>query len=303
MLRDFITGTQWGMDVTPTTAGSFWSHTFEYDIPAHFNNIEVVQKDLAFIAFVAENEKTIISGAKAEVAFGTYYKIMATAGENGAISPEGEVDCWGGTNPVYTFTPDPGYEVAEVFVNDVPMGLAQASEYIFPEVEENCNIHVVFKLIGAATYTITATAGEGGSISPEGETEYTAGETATYIITPNSGYEFDELYLDDVHMATADPITEYSFVVTGDHTLYVTFKLIDGIRDMTGTAISIAPNPMNDKLFITGAYDKFEIFSISGQVLATVFNQPAVDVSNLSKGIYIVKIQTNGQTTTFKVVK
>jgi hypothetical protein len=60
---------------------------------------------------------------------------------------------------------------------------------------------------------------------------------------------------------------------------------------------------MNDELFITGIYDKLEIFSISGQVITTVRNQPVLDVSHLAKGTYIVKIQANGQVATFKVVK
>jgi len=67
MLRDFITGTQWGMDVSPVTAGSFWSYTFEYDIPQHFNNIDVILENLEFIVFVTENEKKIITGAEAAV--------------------------------------------------------------------------------------------------------------------------------------------------------------------------------------------------------------------------------------------
>jgi len=79
-------------------------------------------------------------------------------------------------------------------------------------------------------------------------------------------------------------------------------KLVS-IKDVNEVAISIAPNPVNDRLYVTGMYDKLEVISISGQVLTTVYNQPSVDVSRLAKGIYFVKIQSNGQTTTFKVVK
>jgi hypothetical protein len=85
--------------------------------------------------------------------------------------------------------------------------------------------------------------------------------------------------------------------------IHVTFKLIDGIRDVNGATISIAPNPVNDKIIVTGMYDKLEIFSISGQILSTACNQPLIDVTHLTTGIYFVKIQTNGQTCTFKVVK
>jgi len=73
MLRDLITG-QWGIDINTTTAGSFWTHTFIYDIPEHIsyngstaNTPLVVLADLEFIVFVAENQKSILSGAKANV--------------------------------------------------------------------------------------------------------------------------------------------------------------------------------------------------------------------------------------------
>jgi fibronectin type 3 domain-containing protein len=65
MLRDYVNGTQWGMEVSPTTAGSFWTHTFEYDIPQHFNNIDVVLDDLEFVVFVCENNQKIITGVEA----------------------------------------------------------------------------------------------------------------------------------------------------------------------------------------------------------------------------------------------
>jgi len=226
MLRDFVTETQWGMDVSPTTEGSFWSHTFKYDIPQAFNNINVVLENLEFIVFVAENEKTIITGTQANITFATptLHKVTASAGENGTIEPIGETEYEEGESATYTFIPDPDYEVEEVFINDEPQDMAQATEYTFDAIDK-------------------------------------------------------------------------------DHTIHVTFRLINSIKDANGVAISIAPNPVNDKLYITGSYDKLEIISISGQILATVYNQPNIDVSRFAKGIYFVKVQASGQSCTFKVVK
>jgi hypothetical protein len=56
-------------------------------------------------------------------------------------------------------------------------------------------------------------------------------------------------------------------------------------------------------LNITGLYDKLEIVSITGQVLATVYNQSTVDVVQLIKGVYLVRIQSNEQSAIFKVIK
>jgi hypothetical protein len=40
-------------------------------------------------------------------------------------------------------------------------------------------------------YTLTITAGEGGSVSPEATGTYDAGATVTISATPDAGYEFD----------------------------------------------------------------------------------------------------------------
>ena len=225
--------------------------------------------------------------------------ISATAGENGTISPVGETYHATGSSPVFVFTPAPNYEVEEVFIDGAPMGLAQASSFTFPALNKDYTIHVTFKLMPS----ITASAGGNGTISPMGENYYATGTSAEYIFTPNSNYEVEEVFVDDVPMGLAQA-TSYTFpVVDKNYRIHVTFKLILGIKDVNGVLISVAPNPVNDKLWVIGTYDKLEIFSIAGQLLTTAYNQPVIDVDNLIKGIYFVKIQTNGQVCTFKVIK
>jgi len=306
MLRDFITG-QWGVEVSPTTSGSFWRQIFKYDVPEHFNNIEVVQKNLEFVVFVAENQKTIISGAHAEVlltdAPPIIYTLEASADENGTISSSGNVEYWEGESVKYTFTPAPNYEVEEVFVDGEPMGLAQATSYTFPAVDKDYTIHVTFRLIQGSEFTITASAGENGAISPSGETSFSPGASAEFIFTPDPNYEVEEVFIDAKPMGLAQA-TSYTFpAVDKDYTIHVTFKKLFGIKDANGVTIAVAPNPVNDQLFVTGRYDKLEIISLTGQILTTAHNQPVVDVNHLAKGIYFVKIQANEQTCTFKVIK
>ena len=229
------------------------------------------------------------------------YTITATAGEHGTISPTGGTNYLEGTNAKYTFTPETNYEVEDVLIDGTPMGLPQATEYTFTNLNNNHTIHVKFKKVDG--FTITATAGDNGTISPSGETFYPAGATPTYTFTANGEFVVKEVFINDVPM-NMEGATEYTFpALDKDYTIHVTFKAIDGIKDINGVVISIAPNPMSDKLFIKGIYDKLEIFSAFGQIITTVHNQPTVDVSNLSQGIYVVKILSNGKTCTFKVVK
>ncbi|MDM8541349.1 PilC/PilY family type IV pilus protein [Desulfococcaceae bacterium HSG9] len=79
--------------------------------------------------------------------------ITATAGHDGSISPSGnppgEVEVDYGTDQIFTFTPDTGYFVQEVIVDDDPLN-STPSSYTFENVIENDHeIHVNFGVIGA----------------------------------------------------------------------------------------------------------------------------------------------------------
>lgn len=63
MLRHLLTG-QWGVEIPNTTEGSFFTQTFEYDIPENYRNIPVLLEDLEVVAFVAQGNKTIETGCK-----------------------------------------------------------------------------------------------------------------------------------------------------------------------------------------------------------------------------------------------
>ena len=69
--------------------------------------------------------------------------------------------------------------------------------------------------------------------------------------------------------------------------------------------VKIYPNPVKEKLFISGNSVNYsvEILSLLGQNLIKVNNTNIVDLSLLNQGIYIIKIQNNGVTSTFKIIK
>lgn len=71
-------------------------------------------------------------------------------------------------------------------------------------------------------YTITATAGTGGSISPEGATSVYKGDDQPFTITPNDGYQIADVLVDG---ASVGAVSTYTFEdVIADHTISVTFK-------------------------------------------------------------------------------
>ena len=74
------------------------------------------------------------------------------------------------------------------------------------------------------TYTITATAGEGGKIEPSGEVVVNEGDSQTFTITPYTGYEISDVVVDNVSVGV---VSSYTFVnVTANHTIQATFEKI-----------------------------------------------------------------------------
>ncbi|MCM8768898.1 MAG: hypothetical protein NC911_04350, partial [Candidatus Omnitrophica bacterium] len=71
------------------------------------------------------------------------------------------------------------------------------------------------------TYTITANAGSGGSISPSGQIIVNEGQNQTFNIAANQGYQISDVLVDGVSVG---PVTSYTFYsVTSDHTISASF--------------------------------------------------------------------------------
>ena len=117
------------------------------------------------------------------------------------------------------------------------------------------------------TYTITASAGPGGSITPSGEVTVSIGETQGFTIAPDAGYNILDVVVDGVPQGSIDSYTFTS--VAEDHTIAASFACGDveaapasvqfgdvtvglsatqivtitnvGAADLTVTGISLAP--------------------------------------------------------------
>ncbi|MFO7882374.1 MAG: hypothetical protein R6U52_07545 [Kosmotogaceae bacterium] len=121
-----------------------------------------------------------------------------------------------GNNITMEMQPDEYYIVDEIFVDWVSAGAS--SIYTFENVEQNHYFHAKFKL---QSYTITAIAGEGGSISPSGEVQVQHGEDQTFTITPDEDYAIYNLIVDGTYV---DVKPTYTFKnVTSNHTIEAQF--------------------------------------------------------------------------------
>ena len=83
------------------------------------------------------------------------------------------------------------------------------------------NVTATFKL---KTYTITATAGSGGSISPSGTVTVNYGGSQSFTITPDANYTIGNVVVDGVN---AGSVTTYNFAnVTANHTISASFTAV-----------------------------------------------------------------------------
>jgi hypothetical protein len=148
----------------------------------------------------------------------TQYTIAASAGANGSISPSGSVTADCGSNQTFTITPDPCYHIADVLVDGVSVGAV--ASYTFTNVQAG---HTIAASFAIDTYTIVASAGTNGSISPSGNVTVNCGSDQGFTITPDLGYHVLDVLVDGVSVGA---VTSYTFTnVQAGHTIAATFAI------------------------------------------------------------------------------
>jgi hypothetical protein len=148
--------------------------------------------------------------------FATNLVINAGAGEGGKIEPDGMVVVNYGKNATFTITPDPGYYIGGVIVDQ--QRIIPVSSFTFKSVKTAHSIQALFN----KTFPILATANEGGSIEPEGVQMVNAGENKVYAITPESGKHIVNVRVDETWVGAVDT---YTFnAVAGPHNIMAVFN-------------------------------------------------------------------------------
>jgi len=173
-----------------------------------------------------KDDHTVDVSFKKVVPTGETHTVTVNVGKNGTASPEGEITVDDGESLTITITPKTGYAVDKVLVNGVEWEVT-GSYLTIPAVTEDMVVDISFiksdEKPTKVEHTITATAGEGGKISPEGTTTVGHGGEAYYYIVPDEGYVIDKVYIDGVEVDDTDGT--YHFInVVSNHTIHATFK-------------------------------------------------------------------------------
>lgn len=190
------------------------------------------------------------------------YTITASAGPNGKIEPTGIIYVPQGGSQTFLITPNQGYHIDKLLVdnNQVP----STNSYTFSNVTSNHTISVTFAINSVPTYKITASAGEGGTISPSGTITVNKGANLSFTISPNSGYSIKDVLVDG---KSQGKISSYTFTnISSDHQIYASFEKlgtqkvykklsVDFRGNGSGTVMSY-PSGINCKNDCSGWFEK-----------------------------------------------
>ncbi len=180
----------------------------------------------------------------------------------GTISPHGPltIPCGGSQN--ISIIPDTCWKILEVELNGESLG--PVSEVQIINADRN---YTVFAAFWPIQYTISATHGDGGSISPEGDVVAGCGGTRSFIIYPDSGYHIDDVFVDG---NSTGPVTSYTFTnVYENHTIHATFaeggpvyfdEILYSGWNLFSTPILLEPGYENlEDIFQPAELDKIEM--------------------------------------------
>lgn len=163
--------------------------------------------------------------------FASTYSITATSGSGGTVTPSGAassstassgtttittVSVAQGGSASFSIAPAAGYAIAGVTVDGSSVGAV--SSYTFSNVTAS---HAISATFVARSFTISASAGAGGSITPSGTTTVNSGSSQGYTITPATGYKVASVTVDG---APVGALSSYTFSNVGaNHTIAATF--------------------------------------------------------------------------------
>ena len=140
----------------------------------------------------------------------------------------------------------------EVVSGTITLASSTSETTTFTMPTEAVSVKANYEAIPVTGYTITATAGANGSITPSGAVGVAAGGSQTFTISPSSGYVIDTLKVDGLEVTAT---TSYTFSdVKANHTIEVTFKQESQTPDVTVPSITTQPGDATVKVGETATF-------------------------------------------------
>ena len=253
------------LSTTPPTVGqyNFWASEDTMHVPMS--------------AFQTYQSSSIRSSFNYIVGF---YTVNTYKSGPGSITPARYYDA--NADATVTITPDEGCVIYEVVVDGTSVG--PVDSYTFTSIDADHTVEAIFK----HQYTITTSAGEGGTITASATV--VEGDDMTVQITPNEGYIIRDVVVDGESIGAVDT---YTFTnISDNHIISASFVILYTINTQVGEGGIISPSyvqiPKGDSIILTITPDE-------GMLISTIFdNDTLVEVTNQYGMTYTISdIQEN----------
>ena len=185
------------------------------------------------------------------------YSIDWDAPAHGTIAVEGgKTQATYGDEVKFIFTPETGYEIKSLTINEEQVQWANDNTYTTTMGEYGLFVNVQF---GLENETITVNAGEHGTIEHKNKADdsqnYLYGNTAVVTVTPNEGYMIETITVDGKAIEVPeDKKGGYSFeqLVEKDLNISATFTDVHTISEFTDSVINEIKNAQDIKVKLAG---------------------------------------------------
>lgn len=185
------------------------------------------------------------------------YSIDWDAPAHGTIAVEGgKTQATYGDEVKFIFTPETGYEIKSLTINEEQVQWANDNTYTTTMGEYGLFVNVQF---GLENETITVNAGEHGTIEHKNKADdsqnYLYGNTAVVTVTPNEGYMIETITVDGKAIEVPeDKKGGYSFeqLVEKDLNISATFTDVHIISEFTDSVINEIKNAQDIKVKLAG---------------------------------------------------
>lgn len=185
------------------------------------------------------------------------YSIEWDTPTHGTIAVEsGKTQATYGEEVKFVFTPETGYEIKYLTINEEPVQWASDNTYTTTMGEYGLFVTVQF---GLENETITVNAGEHGTIEHKNKADdtqdYLYGDTSVVTVTPNEGFMIETITVDGKAIEVPeDKKGGYSFeqLVEKDLNISATFTDVHTISEFTDSVINEIKNAQDIKVKLAG---------------------------------------------------
>ena len=156
--------------------------------------------------------------------------ITASAGTGGTISPVGAAGYNCGATATYAITADECFLIRDVLVDSHSVGAVPSYTFIDLQAPHT----IVASFVRGPKFTITATAGANGTISPSGAVQASCGLDQTFSFSGNACYQVADVVVDG---ASQGPVASYTFTdVHATHSITASFVQAGITHTITASA-------------------------------------------------------------------